>query len=611
MSKKKLKKQFRSFELAATGEAEYVVEGYAAVFNQVVPLVEQDGITYFEVILPGAFDGANISNVIMYYGHGGKPVALTGNDTLRLEVDEHGLKFWAYLGGTEEGRNLWEEVKGGYITKMSFCFDMADECNFFNEEFTRKINKITDVYDVSAVDCPAYDGTEVHARKADDSVKNKIREKINKNKKSKRSNEKMTLEQINARLAEIEARRNAIAAMLEADEPAFTDVEGNTVTEEDILAEIDALDEEEEQLKTEKAALEDGAGPEEGADPDGENMRNVLTRRGLKRSAAGGTAQKRASASFIRNKATTIKGEELRSVLVSSGDIATPTGVGSKINDPHRSVSSIIDEVNVEDFTGLGAVKVPYVKDWQEADAHSEGNDAHESDPDFAEAEVSATDVAVTSYISRSYAKKTPLAYETKVKDGAIAALKKVAVRYIARGSADGKMQGVYNAKNTKGEKICKELYMKDDIGSGTLRDIVLSHGGDEEIAANCRLYLTKADLAAFGDVRDLEDKKVYDFETENGNPNRGVIKDGGLAVPYTIISHANTYSTTTATSEGVPTMFYGDPICYTLGLFGDFEVRADESVKAAARLIAILGDATIGGNVTVHHGFTVVVKKA
>lgn len=613
MSKKKLKKQFRSFELSTPEDAEYVVEGYAAVFNQTVPLFEHNGKTFCEVILPGAFDGADMSNVIMYYGHGGKPVALTSNDTLRLSVDEHGLKFWAYLGGTEEGRNLWEEVKGGYITKMSFCFDMAEECDSFDGENTRRVTAITAVYDVSAVDCPAYDGTEVHARSVDDSVKNKIREKLkNKNKNTKRSSEKMTLEQIDARLAEISTRRTAIEAMLDAENPTFTDIDGNTVTEDDILAELDALDEEEEQLEADKTALEaEGGSGDDGPDDDGANKRNVLTRRGVKRNAAAGAAhQERASRSFVRNKATTIKGSELRSVLVSSGDIATPTGVKSKINDPHLAVSSIIDEVNVEDFTGLGSVKVPYVKNWQEADAHEEGKPAKESDPMFAEAPISAIDVAVTSYISRSYAKKTPAAYEAKVREGALAALKKVAVRYIARGSADGNMMGVYNAKNSKGEKICKEIYKSDDIDSGTLRDIVLSHGGDEEVAANCRLYLTKADLAAFGDVRDLEDKKVYDFETENGNPNRGVIKDGGLSVPYTIISHANSYSSTEATAEGVPTMFYGSPSAYTLGLFGNFEIRADESAKAAERLITILGDATIGGNVTMHEGFTVVVKK-
>lgn len=52
--------------------------------------------------------------------------------------------------------------------------------------------------------------------------------------------------------------------------------------------------------------------------------------------------------------------------------------------------------------------------------------------------------------------------------------------------------------------------------------------------------------------------------------------------------------------------MLYGDPSNYELGLFGDFTVRVDESIKGEERMLTILGDAMVGGNLIVDKGFVV-----
>ena len=44
----------------------------------------------------------------------------------------------------------------------------------------------------------------------------------------------------------------------------------------------------------------------------------------------------------------------------------------------------------------------------------------------------------------------------------------------------------------------------------------------------------------------------------------------------------------------------------YELGLYGDYTVRVDESIKGVERMLTILGDAMVGGNLIVHHGFGV-----
>lgn len=78
-------------------------------------------------------------------------------------VDNIGLHIRANLAGTEEGRRLYEEVKGGYIDKMSFAFEVSED-SYERDTHTRRILGIRRLYDVAAVDIPAYDATNLSAR---------------------------------------------------------------------------------------------------------------------------------------------------------------------------------------------------------------------------------------------------------------------------------------------------------------------------------------------------------------------------------------------------------------------------------------------------------------
>jgi uncharacterized protein len=155
---------FNSFELRADGgEKEKWVEGYAALFNNATVLWEHEGIEHLEQIDSRAFDGAEIKDVIFNYNHGGKVMARTRNKTLELKLDETGLFVRARLDGTEEGRKLYEEIRGGYIDKMSFAFTVEEDV-YDKELHKRTITKIKRLYDVSAVDIPAYSDTSINAR---------------------------------------------------------------------------------------------------------------------------------------------------------------------------------------------------------------------------------------------------------------------------------------------------------------------------------------------------------------------------------------------------------------------------------------------------------------
>ena len=146
-----------------------VVEGYATTFNEPYTLWEDKDYSFVEQVDARAFDKTDMRDVIMQYDHEGRVFARTSNQTLELTPDEHGLHIRADLSGTEIGRQLYEEIKGGYTSKMSFGFTVEADERLISEEngkttVLRTITGIRKLYDVSAVSLPANNATEISAR---------------------------------------------------------------------------------------------------------------------------------------------------------------------------------------------------------------------------------------------------------------------------------------------------------------------------------------------------------------------------------------------------------------------------------------------------------------
>lgn len=164
-------RQYRNIEVRAlsANDDEKIVEGYATTFNDPYTLYSFEDYEVREQVDAHAFDEADLGDVIMQYDHTGRVFARTSNETLRLSIDDHGLKIRADLGGTEIGRQLYEEIKGGYTSKMSFGFTVKADERLITEEdnkttVLRTITKIGKLYDVSAVSLPANDATSISAR---------------------------------------------------------------------------------------------------------------------------------------------------------------------------------------------------------------------------------------------------------------------------------------------------------------------------------------------------------------------------------------------------------------------------------------------------------------
>lgn len=186
-------RQYRSIELMSARDDEKIVEGYATTFNQPYELfrMTDPGIVYIvlEQVDAKAFDNTDLSDVIMQYDHQGRVFARTSNGTLGLEADETGLRIRANLGGTEIGRQLYDEIRGGYTDKMSFGFtvgkDKREETQERDEEtgvvtitILRTILEVSKLYDVSAVSLPANDATSISARSYGEGVIAEVQEEI-------------------------------------------------------------------------------------------------------------------------------------------------------------------------------------------------------------------------------------------------------------------------------------------------------------------------------------------------------------------------------------------------------------------------------------------------
>ena len=144
-----------------------VVAGYASTFNEPYTLYEDDDLIYEEQVADYAFNDADMADVIMQYDHQGRVFARISNNTLTVAPDEKGLFIEADLGGTELGRQLFDEIAGGYTDKMSFGFtvDKDEELRTESEDgrvrILRTITGISKLYDVSAVSIPANNGTSI------------------------------------------------------------------------------------------------------------------------------------------------------------------------------------------------------------------------------------------------------------------------------------------------------------------------------------------------------------------------------------------------------------------------------------------------------------------
>lgn len=381
----------------------------------------------------------------------------------------------------------------------------------------------------------------------------------------------MTIEELRARKREIRSELEKPDADLDALEKEASEI-----------AEREGQHEQEQRRKGIAQRVAEG---------EGEIIRNL---------PAEGKDNEMRAKRFAETGRTAISAKETRSVLVSGGTLATPTDVSGIYDKVGTKVSSIVDMVKVVNCTGMGKNRVAYLSaDADEADEQTEGAAATEKTPTFSYVDISPTSVAVLSQISKQAKKQSPLQYEAKVQEQALLSLRKQAANLIVAALKGSELNTTIDAKVASGKGV---------VDADTLRKIVLAYGGDESVVGGAVLFLNKADLIALGDIRGTNEKKaVFEINPDASNPNTGVIKDGGLSVRYCLVKGLTACSGTAqaaASGSDTLTMCYGNPQCFELDLFSDYEIRVSEDFAFDKLMDTIRGDVELGGDVVVKDGF-------
>ena len=351
-------------------------------------------------------------------------------------------------------------------------------------------------------------------------------------------------------------------------------------------AELDELNAKKAELEKELAEINAQIAeldkPAEGEEQPQRNKLNFMnkTERGDKKMNI--EERNAAAAKFVESGKMTIKNEETRAMLVSSGKIATPTGVNDTINELNKAGSAIIDLVDVQDCTGMGANTIAYEYTAPVGGVTVEGETYAEGDTVTDFVTTQPTKVTTISYISEETRKLTPLAYEALVRKNAMHALRKKVTEIIID------------------KIVASELSVKKEditaIDAKTLRTLALAYGGEDEVEGNAILALNKATLAALGDVRGTNEKKaLYEITPDASNPNTGVIQEGGISVKYVLNAKL-----------GNNVFVYGQPKKFELDLFGDYEVKVSEDFKFDKGLLAVRGSVMLDGVVAYKDGFIV-----
>ena len=364
-------------------------------------------------------------------------------------------------------------------------------------------------------------------------------------------------------------------------------------TESEDEAELKAAGEELDELNAKKAELEAelaeiNAQIAELDKPTEENNKrnrfNFMTKESRGINTMTYEERQNAAKKFAETRKTSMNAEETRSVLVSSGTIATPTEVDGINENGFAGVSSIIDLVKVVNCEGMGKNRVAYTKTDATAAEQTEGGAAGGTGTTFGYVDIDPVSVAVLDAISKQTKKQSPLQYEAKVKEKAMLALRKDAARIV---TAKALASTLVTAKTITA------------LDENAIRDIALSYGGDEGVEGAAYLFINKADLVTLGKVRGSDKKAVYEI-IPDANPNTGTIKDGGTIVKYCLNKNLT-----------AGTMLYGQPKNIELDLFSNYEIAVSEDFYFDKLMDAIRGDVELGADVVAQGGMVKVTVGA
>lgn len=383
---------------------------------------------------------------------------------------------------------------------------------------------------------------------------------------------------------EIAAAASAVAEMEQAQKTAQERLDT-------IISEAEAIQDE---IAAAEAAAE-AAGAGDGGTDEGESRSSGASfqRRCQEFQRTGRMVYQNARSMIMRAAVTT-----------GTNGVIGPTGV-SGINDAAgNNVSDFIDLMKITDATGMASYKVAYMSADGTAGARTEGSVPSESNPTFGSVELVPQLKGIIAYISREIRKQSPLQYEQKVNESVRRSLRRILSQLAITKIMASSLNATMSITGATGAAL---------FTPNLLSDIILAYGGDEGVDGAAVLTLPKEDLKAFAAVRGKNEYlPVYSIVPDASNPSMGVIKDNnGLSCRYCLNKNVPALSTATLSTTPTKGMFYGNPQCAEMALWGGVDVNVNDGYKFGEGLLTILGEVTADADVTTPNGFVVVSAKS
>lgn len=163
-------------EAAEGGGESRTIEGYAIVFGVESRILADYWDNYREIIEPGAITEERLKemDIKMTMYHNREKIlarSTNGEGTLKLSVDEVGVKYSFEAPSTVDGDTALELVKRGDLSGSSFMFWTDEKSGVSYEKrsdgmMLRRVKTIGIIYDMTIAADPAYEQTTVAAREA-------------------------------------------------------------------------------------------------------------------------------------------------------------------------------------------------------------------------------------------------------------------------------------------------------------------------------------------------------------------------------------------------------------------------------------------------------------
>ena len=295
----------------------------------------------------------------------------------------------------------------------------------------------------------------------------------------------------------------------------------------------------------------------------------------------------------IEQRAKDLK--EGRAIQVSSNSLLLPKKQSTEITDKFNEVSTLVDEVKIMQINGGESYQVPYVKSYGEGDQTDEGKDYHETEPEFAYADINKIKLTAYTEITEEAEKLPDADYVKLVEDNIDIALKKKMIENIVNGNGTKSFIGILNNTKEITEKAKIEI---EKIDNDTLDEIVFSYGGDEDVEQNACLILSKEDLKAFSKLRTTDGRKLHNIDVKNKTID---------TIHYITCSRLKPIS-----KDGTDgNMIYGSLSNYEIGIFSNKEIMQSKDYKFKQGITAYRGSVMAGGNTIKLNGFLIIKKKS